>query len=171
MTRHWHPQSRVASAPKNALCSQTVSLLLMQQPLKKAIIGAHSGAQVDRESFTSLFPCLHFAEGCSLLCHQTLPQPCHYHAVKVVSGWGLGVSNGSEVTICGTWYDRGCRSPSQVSSSLTESWRAQDGNLFDNLSPENNTRQRGDCFHHLKIAEMSQVADCFVIKVICRYQL
>lgn len=44
----------------------------------------------------------HFAEGMSLLCHQTIAQPCHYYAVKVVSGCGVGVSNGSEVAICGT---------------------------------------------------------------------
>lgn len=82
--------------------------------------------------------------GWILLCHQTIPQPCHYCAVKAVSGCVVAVSNASEVTICGTWYDRGCRRPSQVNSFLTESWRAECGSLFDNSSSQNNTC-RGDC--------------------------
>lgn len=94
------------------------------------------------------------AAGWSLLCHQSIPQPRHYYAVKVVSGWGLGVSNGSEVTICGTWFDRASTSPSQVNSFLTESWRAAHGprsnrRLFDNCGSENNTRQ-GDRLGHPK---------------------
>lgn len=109
---------------------------------------AYSRGQGDRESLISL-PHPPSTEGWSLLCHQTISQPCHYYAVKVVSGCGVGVSNGSEVTICGTWYDRGCRSPSQVNGFLTESWRAEYGSLFDNCSSENNTCQ-GDCICHPK---------------------
>lgn len=34
-------------------------------------------------------PHLPFPKGWSLLCHQTIPQSCHYYAVKVASGFGL----------------------------------------------------------------------------------
>lgn len=94
------------------------------------------------------------------VCYASKPsrKPCHYYAVKaVVLGGGDGVSNGSEVTICATWYDKGCRSPRQVNCLLTESWRAQYGSLSGNYSSGCRTCQ-GDCGYHLKSLQVVAVA-------------
>lgn len=60
--------------------------------------------QQQQQQYTvTISPSYHpFAEGWSLLCHQAITQPRHYYTVTVVSGCEVGVSNGSEVTICGT---------------------------------------------------------------------
>lgn len=84
---------------------------------------------------------LRFAQGWSLLCHQN--HPTIMSLLRCQSGvrpW-VGVTNGSEVTICGAWYDSGCRSPSQVNSLLTESWGAEYGRTSDRPCSRNSTRQ------------------------------
>lgn len=90
------------------------------------------------ESFTSFIPSLivPLTEGWSLLCHQTKAQPCHYAAVKVVSGCTAGLSNGKGGHHL--WYmiwQEAARV--QVKwAAFWQSWKAEYERPFDNRSFE-----------------------------------
>lgn len=68
----------------------------------------------------------------SLLCHQTKAQPCHYAAVKVVSGYAAGLSNGEGGHHL--WYMiwQGAARVRVKRAAFWQSWKAEYERPFDN---------------------------------------